>query len=74
MMGTMKLSLHQSDRARAQGLPSVWRLAFTKPIAEKYLEPGADSLIARYAPTPPLAPGWHYAARIDTIYNVWSGL
>ena len=32
----------------------MWRLAFTKPIAEKYLQPGADSLIARYAPTPPL--------------------
>lgn len=57
MMGAMKLSLHQS---------SVWRLAFTKPIAEKYLEPGADSLIARYCPTAPLAPGWHYAARIKT--------
>lgn len=57
MMGTMKLSLHQSD---------VWGLAFTKPIAGKYLEPGADALIARYTPTPPLAPGWHYAARIKT--------
>jgi hypothetical protein len=56
-MGTMKLSLHQSD---------VWRLAFTRRIADNHLKPGADSLIARYAPTPPLAPGWHYAARIKT--------
>jgi hypothetical protein len=57
MMGAMKLSLHKSD---------VWRLAFTKPIAKKYLPPGADSLIARYSPTTPLAPGWHCAARIMT--------
>lgn len=57
LMGAMKLSLHKSD---------VWRLAFTKPVADKYLPPGTDSLIARYTPTAPLAPGWHYAARVMT--------
>ncbi|WP_418002331.1 hypothetical protein ACNO8X_19490 [Mycobacterium sp. PDNC021] len=57
MMGTMKLSLHESN---------VWRLALTQPVAQKYLKPGEDSLITRYTPTAPLAPGWHYAARICT--------
>ena len=57
MMGTAKLSLHESE---------VWRLAFTKPVADRHLKAGSDSLIARYSPTTPLAPGWYYGARIRT--------
>jgi hypothetical protein len=44
----------------------VWRWAFTQPAAQKYLPPEADSLIARFSPTDPVAPGWQHAARIRT--------